>query len=147
MNRGFQKKYCKKLKNIIDYIKTSSRNKIVLHKEPINGIVSIDIGLKLAEIISNFSNDNRVAMRASIELEKLLDESMVIHKGFGEIVAISNMGILFEPDLKIEINSLFDKYSKNNVLFVQWIGEIEKDALYFLTKEKGIKINLKNVSH
>jgi hypothetical protein len=66
---------------------------------------------------------------------------------FGRYLSIENIGVLFEPELKLDFASLLDSYSQNNVLFVKWEGEIDAENIYFLTKEKGIKKNIKNLSH
>ena len=60
--------------------------------------------------------------------------------------ALSNIGILIEPELKQDLTRLMEKHSNGNVLFIKWDGEIDQDNLYFLSKEKGIKINIKNLS-
>jgi len=137
------------MKKISQYINTPSRNKIIIHEEQIDGISSIDIGLMIAETIAAFVDDKKIAMRASVEVEKLLNASVKTHNEFGKILALKNIGILLEPSLKIDFRSMLDKYSRNNTLFLQWDGEIENHKLYFLRKEKGIKINLnlKDISH
>jgi hypothetical protein len=54
---------------------------------------------------------------------------------------------LFEPELKVDFNNLLEKYSNTNALFVKWEGVIDNENLYFLSKEKGIKININKLSH
>jgi len=86
-------------------------------------------------------------MRVSSELDRILNAAISNHDLFGKYLSIENLGILFEPELKIDFNRLLDSYSQNNALFVKWDGEIDSENIYFLTKENGIKINIKNVSH
>lgn len=66
---------------------------------------------------------------------------------FGEYVAISNPGILFETELKIDFGQILSNWSANNTLFVKWEGDIDSGWLYFLTREKGIKTNIRNLSY
>ena len=132
---------------IAQYIKSPSRNKVVFHKAPIDEINSLDVGLLLSEKIETFSSDKKISIKVHFEIETIFNESIVANKEFGKVLALRNIGILFENDLKIDFNSLLDKYSRNNTLFIHWEGQIEKNILYFLRKGTGKKINIKNLSH
>jgi hypothetical protein len=129
------------------YLKTQSRNKIVFYRDGIIDITAIDLGRLLSQAIYNLKDESKLPMRVSNELDKILNASFTDHSSYGRMLAISNIGIVLEHDLKQDFNMLLAKYSNNNVLFVQWDGEIENDNLYFLSKGKGIKINIKNLSH
>ena len=133
--------------NILSYLKSTARNKIVLFREDIPGIESFDIGIAIAEKIANLLDDRKLSFKAKNEIDKLFSSILINHETFGKLMAISNIGILFEPDLKIDILSLFERFSCDNALFIKWDGEIEAGNLYFLSKNNGIKINLKNISH
>ena len=86
-------------------------------------------------------------MRAKEVLGNIFDSNLSDSDILGKHLAIQNLGVLFEPELKIDFLSLIDKYSSTNALFIQWDGEIENNTLYFLSKQKGQKINIKNLSH
>jgi hypothetical protein len=132
---------------IAEYIKSQSRNKVVFHSQHISDLESVNIGLRISESIYNFKEPGRIAMRVLPELNDILNASISHHDLFGRYLSIENLGILFEPELKHDFTRMLDSYSQNNVLFVKWDGEIDKDNLYFLTKENGIIINIKNLSH
>jgi hypothetical protein len=132
---------------IADYIKSQSRNKIIFHSEDISDIKSVNIGLRISESIYNFKEPGRMAMRVSSELHEILNAAISHHNLFGSYLSIENVGILFEPELKLDFTRMLDSYSQNNLLFVKWNGEIDTDNIYFLTRENGIKINIKNLSH
>ncbi|MDD2475934.1 MAG: hypothetical protein PHI32_08500 [Dysgonamonadaceae bacterium] len=135
------------LDTVSSYIKSYSRNKIIFHKEGLSGINSIDVGKLLAQSLFNFENENRLPMRTTVELDKILSNAIFEHPNFGKVLAIANVGILFESELKQNFYRIMDNYSTNNLLFIEWEGEIEDNAIYFLSKEKGIKININNLSH
>jgi hypothetical protein len=80
-------------------------------------------------------------------LEEIIQESEKKHPLIGKYVAIKNMGMMMEPALKINLPSFLDTHSQNCSLIVDWEGEIEKPYLYFLSKEKGKKINIQGISH
>lgn len=133
--------------NIVEYIKSQSRNKIIFHSQDISDLESINIGLRISERIYNYKEPDRISMRVSSELNDILNASVSHHEMFGKYLSIGNLGILFEPDLKHDFARMLENFSQNNVLFVKWDGEIDTNNLYFQTKENGIKINIKNLSH
>jgi len=135
------------INTITAYIKSQSRNKVIFHSQAISVLESVNIGLRISESIYNFREPGRIAMRFSSELNDMLNASTFYHDVFGRYLSIENVGILFEPDLKLDFTRLLDNYSQNNVLFVKWEGEVDVDNIYFLTKERGIKLNIKNLSH
>lgn len=132
---------------IADYIKSQSRNKIIFYSQDISALQSVNVGLRISESIYNLNEPRRIAMRVLSELDGILNAAIAQHDVFGRYLSIENIGVLFEPELKLDFTSLLDRYSQNNVLFVKWNGEINTDNIYFLTKENGIKINIKNLSH
>jgi len=132
---------------ISTFLKTQSRNKVVFYKDGINDITEIDLGTELSQVLYNLNDLTKLPMKVSHELEIIMNKATIEHEHFGRSLAISNLGILFEPELKVDFSSLLEKYSNTNVLFVKWAGEIDNENLYFLSKEKGIKTNIKNLSH
>lgn len=132
---------------VVDYITSQSRNKIIFHSQAFSDFESVNIGLQISECIYNYKEPGRIAMRVSFELNEILNKSISHHESLGSYLSIENLGILFEPELKIDFARLIDGFSQNNVLFVKWDGEIDAENIYFLTKENGIKINIQNLSH
>ena len=135
------------INTITDYIQSQARNKVIFHSQDLSDLITVNVGLRISENIYNFKEPGRISMRVSSELDRVLNAAISNHDLFGKYLSIENLGILFEPELKIDFNRLLDSYSQNNALFVKWDGEIDSENIYFLTKENGIKINIKNVSH
>lgn len=132
---------------ITDYIKSQSRNKIIFHSQDFSDLQSVNVGLRITECIYNLNEPVRIAMRVSSELDGILNAAISQHDVFGRYLSIENIGVLFESELKLDFASLLQRYSQNNTLFVKWEGEIDTENIYFLSKENGIKINIKNLSH
>jgi len=132
---------------ISSYLKSQSRNKIVFYKDNIFDFPAIDVGNLLAQAIFNLKDEIKLPMRVSSELDLILNATIIDHKSYGRILAISNIGILLEPDLKQDFNRLLENNSNSNALFVHWTGEIDEEYIYFQTKDQGKKINIKNLSH
>ncbi len=132
---------------ILDYLKSNSRNKIVIHRNPIDVLNTIDIGLELAKEIEVLTNDNKFTLKAKSKLDDIISHSIHRNYQFGDTISVKNVGILFEPSLKFDFYSFIDNLSKTNCLFLQWDGEADKENLYFLTKSNGIKISINNLSN
>ena len=132
---------------VLDFLKSQPRNKLVFYKETIKDLTEIDLGTKLSQVFINNKDLSKLPMKATIKLESILIAATFDHRVFGRVLAVSNIGILFEPELKIDFRTFLNKYSNNNLLFVKWDGEIENGKLYFLTKQNGIEININELSH
>ncbi len=132
---------------VLDYLSSQSRNKIIFHSGLHFGVETVNVGLRLSEAIYNFSDSSTIAMQASTKLTEILNSAIMVHETFGRCLSIENLGILFEPELKVDFARLLDNYSQNNVLFVKWDGELDGHNICFLTKENGVKITITNLSH
>jgi hypothetical protein len=132
---------------LLKYIQSQSRNKIVFYKNDLYNLESINLGKELSEQLKGIVNDKRMVMKALNILDEILSSSIKESSLYGKYLSIKNIGILFEPSLKIEFLQLLNKYSLSNALFIQWNGEIENNNLYFLSKLKEQKINIENLSH
>lgn len=132
---------------IIEYIKSNPRNKIVFHRYLMEDMLSLNIGQELAKQINNFPNDSRFTLKAKSKLEEIIINAVFKHNELGNTIAIHNFGILFEPSLKLDFHNFIDNLSKTNSLFIKWDGEFDNENIYFLTKNEGLKVNLKNLSH
>lgn len=129
------------------YLESQSRNKIVFFKNDMPGIEQLNVGDKLAKEIKHLVEDSKIGLKSRLIIEELFSSSITNDSAYGKYLAIQNVGILFEPELKTDFLQILDKYSSSNTLFVKWEGEIEDGILYFLTKEKGQKIDIKKLSH
>lgn len=132
---------------ILTFIEQYPRNKIVFYKERLLDITPIDVGQLLSQSLFNFNNERQLPMKAYDEINRIFDKAVFYHPNFGKTLAIANLGILFEPELKQNFKTIIDNHSTNNLLLIEWEGEIESNALYFMSKERGIKININNLSH
>lgn len=132
---------------IFKYLAINSRNKVIIYSEEILDLSSLDIGQSLSHIIYQYEKHELSPTRVAEALEKVCFSAIKLHEHYGDYLSIKNLGVLFEPELKINFLLLLEKFSQNNALFVEWLGDIEDSHLYFLSKEKGIKTNIKNLSH
>lgn len=104
-----------------------TRNKIVFCKEDVEGIYFINVGKELSMLLG--TNPQEIS-GFEIMYRQVLNRSNHSDQ-IGTYLAIENIGILFEPELKLDLRSVINNYSKNQCLIIKTDSSIEKDALYF----------------
>lgn len=97
---------------VATYVKQDLRNKIVFSKQFIEGLQYLNVGLTLAKML----RDNSLP---SLAIQQLFSDAVKADQNIGRYLAIFNIDILFEPDLKLDVGNLFDSYSKNQCLIIQ----------------------------
>lgn len=97
---------------IASYAKQGLRNKIVLCKECIEDLKYLNVGWSFACLL-------RVGKLPNSAIRELLSSSVEEDKGIGRYLAIYNIGILWEPELKLDIGNLLDGFSRNQCLIIQ----------------------------
>ena len=132
---------------IYEFLGSGSRNKLIVCASELDELSFVDIGQLLSVKIKSESSASKISLIAQSELEKIMTDSIHVHKDMVSYIALKNLGILLEPDLKIDITAFLSRYSATNPLFIEWKGAIKQDKLHFLTEENGKTINLDNISH
>lgn len=97
---------------VATYAKQDLRNKIVFSKQRIEGLQYLNVGLAFAGKL----RDNSLP---SLAIQQLFSDAVKADQNIGRYLAIFNIDILFEPDLKLDVGNLFDSYSKNQCLIIQ----------------------------
>ncbi len=131
------------IQDIAYYLQQNTRNKIVFCREGIDGIRFINVGLELSRILGENPDTMDGADTAYKQVLGQSQENGLI----GMYLALENIGILFEPDLRLDVRSIFDNYSKNQCLIVNTDAEIADDRFYFLRKGDGTEVNLQGLSY
>lgn len=106
-----QYSFCLK-QEVAVYAKQDLRNKIVFSKQRIEGLQYLNVGLALAKML----RDNSLP---SLAIQQLFSDAVKADENIGRYLAIFNIDILFESDLKLDVGNLFDSYSKNQCLIIQ----------------------------
>lgn len=97
---------------VATYAKQDLRNKIVFSKQRIEGLQYLNVGLALAKMLLGKS-------LPSLAIQQLFSDAVKADENIGRYLAIFNIDILFEPELKLDVGNLFDSYSKNQCLIIQ----------------------------
>lgn len=133
---------------IAQFLKNRPRQKLViLSQQRLEDLSFTNIGQELSMALEKTINHKQISMVTYDHLERILQDNEHLHPVYGPYVAITNLGILFESTLKIHAERFLEAHSTNQTLFVVWNGEIDGVKLYFLTKNKGVPVNLTNISH
>lgn len=133
---------------INSFLNKSPRNKLIINNYlAVEDLSYVDIGFELSKAIEKQVNHKQISMVASDKLESIMQNSESAHPEIGKYTAISNLGILFEKSLKFDFIHFLDAHSKNQTLFIYWEGEVDKNKLYFLSKNKGLQFDISNISH
>jgi hypothetical protein len=122
---------------------------ILLNKENVvfpQNIILINLGEDLSirikcDLYKKYFQTNIINM-----INNLVNEKTNFIDG-NNIIFMHNIGILFEPELKLSAESLFKNFSKENLIIIFWDGfyqESEK-KLYFINSESGITMDLNNL--
>lgn len=97
---------------IASYAKQGLRHKIVLCEERIEDLEYLNVGRCFARLL-------RAGKLPDSAIRELFSSSVGEDKDIGRYLAICNIGILWEPELKLDIGNLLDGYSKNHCLIIQ----------------------------
>ena len=128
--------------NIKEYVRQNTRNKIVFCRSRMQGLQYVDVGFALSLCLKTNENNSPVIDIVS----QILNDNIRYDGDIGHYMAIENIGILFEPELKLDVRSIIDSNSKNQCLVVLTDAEIDNGVLYFLEKSDGVIVNLSGFS-
>ena len=109
---------------LLAFIHSPSRNHLVLSNGFLDGLKYTDVGFEVSCFIEDIIGDRRLTMRTQDFINELFRERTFLSDYLGQYLALSNVGILFEPALKLDVESLLDRWSQNITLFLD-IGKGE----------------------
>ena len=131
-------------KGVLDFLSATPKNRLVFDLKESMGIDGIDIGHQLANALKDMENPS---MLVGNIINKLILEHKSFYNSLGYVIAFKNIGIWFEPALKINLGMLLDSISKSITLVMCVPGVVKNDTFYFLNESAGISIDLKGMSY
>lgn len=137
------------IKQISKYLSVGLRHKLFFVSSQDHNVNFVDIGFNLSKAIENKLDNKHLSLLADEKLEELIKSSVVSHPEIGKYVAIRNIGILFEPDLKLDLRAKFDSWAKSYVLIVDAKEGIMINNTYYLASayNSSYSINLSEISY
>lgn len=136
------------LKQLSMFIDSAPRNKLVLVKDPniLKELQSINVGFELSRFIHD-GNPTDIKAESLGFIRHHIAERTQIHPIIGKYVSLTNIGILFEPAIGIDMNIFLSNLTRNTMLILEWKGEIKYPHLFFLHSGHGPKINISQLSY
>lgn len=113
------------------------------------GFDYIDVGLEVSAFIEDKISDRRLSMRVQDCLNALLRSHICKSEEFGEYLALTNIGILFEPLLKIDLEGFLDRWSQNMILLLDLGKGHVQDNHLFLTQgcSREYSVSLEGINY
>lgn len=128
---------------IAKYVKQNTRNKIVFCNGDIDGISFVNVGLILSQLLTD---DESFVNGYQLLCNRILNQHLY-NSIIGDYIAIENIGILFEPELKLDLHNILESFSNNQCLIIKSDAEINNENLYFLSSGDTATISLSGLSY
>lgn len=105
-------------------------------------VPSVDLGFELASFIHNNESPGYLPF-----IKELISKNTFSHLTLGKIVYLRNIGILFEPDLGLDVSLFFTNLSRNTFLLLDWNGQMKYPYMYFLQTESKHRIKIDTLNY
>ena len=131
------------------FIQSPSRNHLVLSNGCLDSLKYTDVGFEVICFIEERIGDRRLSMRVQDYITKFFSEHIVQSDSLGQYLALTNVGILFEPALKLDVEALLNRWSQNITLFIDMgKGSVVGDH-YYLTQgcAETFSVSLSSINH
>lgn len=128
---------------IAKYVKQNTRNRIVFCNGDIDGISFANVGFILSQLLTD---DESFANGYQLLCNRILNQHLY-NSIIGDYIAIENIGILFEPELKLDLHNIMESFSHNQCLIIKSDAEINNENLYFLSSGDTATISLSGLSY
>ena len=133
---------------LASYINRHARNKLLFTSREIKDINYVDIGRLLSEKIENsLQKRQHLPIIAEDALKEILSQNSNSSEAIGKYIAIKNIGILFEPILRLDLKAILSNWSRENVLIINHEGEIRDDIFYLAPHASKYTVNLKEITY
>ena len=119
---------------IAQFLKYQPRNKLVFTPQIDSSLHSVDVGYELSVLIQEDLSSPQLPFIAEDKLHSLIRNFTQTDDLIGEYVALSNWGILFEPELKLNLLSLLDSYSKSRTVILVNCGEGDNENFFLVNR-------------
>lgn len=126
------------------FLRQNPKYKLVFTKSEPAGFVFTDLGYEMATRLDGQSYPSVVATAA---FESVATKGTQDHPIYGKYLAITNIGILFEPELKLNVRLLLESFSHNTLLVVCSDGVIQNDTFHFDDSTEDYDIALSGLSY
>ena len=112
----------------------------------------LDVGREVADVIGRIGrkygqSEIKFQIEVAEAVERIVKQHIFKDDELGGVVVLYNVGILFEPELHLDVVGLLNRISKNSLTVLMWPGSIDAQKLFFLDKNSEIKINQSDINY
>jgi len=139
----FESKYRSQVR---DYLDKGPRHRIIFSETRLEGVSYLDIGKSLSELKSSATAEYG-PLELDSTLANLIQNYSVETSAFGKVLAIKNLGFLFEGKLEFEFETFLARISRQQLVVILWDGDLDGNQLYFLTRKDGVEFDLSGLNY
>lgn len=132
---------------LMTYLSKHPKYKLVFDLSSSLDVESVDTGSYLASVLQSEIENKNLNMYASDSFRKMISHHTYEHPLYGRYAAICNIGILFEPALSLNLETIVEQISKDIWLIIQAEGVVENDRFYFLSQQYNLSIDLCHLTY
>lgn len=123
--------------------------RLIFVNNQLDGLSFVDMGLSLSEAIEPLIDSKYLSLETNDIVDKMMMQNISQHPVFGNYVAICNIGILFEPVLKLDISAKLRKWTKDFTLIISNSeGVIENNTFHLAgTNKPSYSVNLSDIPY
>ncbi len=134
------------LEQISAYLQQQPRNKLIISRKGIDGVDYCNVGTEVAEALIDLNFTKNFSLRSKSHISGILENAIYNHQVLGRILALENVGILLEPELKFNLVAFLENTTRDLVVVIKWPGAMNTKRLFFLGQENGLEIDIKHLS-
>ncbi len=113
-----------------------------------DGLVYIDMGSLLAKAIEQSIHKKQLPLLAGDIVDGIIKNHVTHNTETGDYVALSNIGILFEPALQLNLHAKFSQWSREYTLIINSEGVVKDNRFYLSTpSDFSYSIDLSDIPH
>ena len=133
--------------NLASYLSKNPKYRLAFDLSSSLEVESVDVGTYLADALQTKAQKASLNMYASDAIRKMIRQHTHEHPEYGRYVALSNIGILFEPALAFNLETIIEQTSKDELLIIQAKGCVANECFFFLSQQDSFSFSLKNLTY
>lgn len=118
----------------------------VRNEDKVLHVPSVNVGYCVASYIKDNEHSDLKAECFSY-IKQLIAIHTQHHPEIGKYVYLKNIGILFEPEIGLDVSIFLSNISRNTLLLIDWNGEMVYPYLYFLHSGSKYKLKLSQLNY
>ena len=121
---------------------------VLLVHSGIEGCGVVNVGEVLSEELAQCDLKSSVLpMKANDLLREILDDSIIACEGDVKFLVLENLSILFEPELALDVESLFRSYARSVVLVIVDEHPIVNGCYWPFGTDSDIRVDLTGIRY